>query len=489
MEHLCLCPLVALLVCAVTLLTLRKILKIVIQDREKSTADIPPGSHGFPVIGETLQFMLSVNSGKGFYEFVRTRRIRYGSCFRTSLFGETHVFLSTTESARAVLNNESGMFTKRYIKSIAELVGDRSLLCASHHHHKILRSRLINLFSKKSTAMMVRHFDELIVDALSGWQHRGTVVLLTDLLQITFKAMCKMLISLEAEEELGSLQKDVGFVCEAMLAFPLNLPWTRFHKGIMARGRVMKMLEKIIRERRNETNSHNNYHEDFLQQLLAVDNDNSSSSSDHSTKLTDADIKDNLLTMIIAGQDTTASALTWMVKYLGENQKVLDILIEEQSQIAKKASEKPFLELEDLSEMPYASKMVKESLRMASVVPWFPRLVLQDCEMEGYKIKKGWNINIDARSIHLDPTVYIEPHKFNPSRFDEEAKANSFLAFGMGGRTCLGLGMAKAMMLVFLHRFITTYRWEVVDGDPSIEKWTLFARLKSGYPIRVSRRL
>jgi cytochrome P450 len=88
---------------------------------------------------------------------------------------------------------------------------------------------------------------------------------------------------------------------------------------MQARGRVMEMLEKIIRERRNEINSHNNHHEDFLQQLLAVDND--------TPQLTDAEIKDNILTMIIAGQDTTASALTWMVKYLGENQKVLDILI------------------------------------------------------------------------------------------------------------------------------------------------------------------
>ncbi|KAF3575243.1 hypothetical protein F2Q69_00061098 [Brassica cretica] len=250
------------------------------------------------------------------------------------------------------------MFTKRYIKSIAALVGDRSLLCASQHHHKILRSRFINLLSKKSTALMVRQFDELVVDALSGWEHRGTVVLLTDLFQITFKAMCKMLISLENEEELGSLQRDVGFVCEAMLAFPLNLPWTRFHEGIMARGRVMEVLEKIIRDRRNETNSHNNNnHEDFLHQLLAVDSDGSASSSDHYTKLTDAEIKDNILTMIIAGQDTTASALTWMVKYLGENQKVLNILIEEQTQVAKQASDKPFLELDDLTEMTYASKV------------------------------------------------------------------------------------------------------------------------------------
>ncbi|KAL1217682.1 Cytochrome P450 90A4 [Cardamine amara subsp. amara] len=227
MDHLCL---IALLLC-VAILTLGKIFNFVTGDREKSTANIPPGSHGFPVIGETLQFMLSVNSGKGFYEFVRSRRIRYGSCFRTRLFGEIHVFLSTTESARAVLNNDSGMFTKRYIKSIAELVGDRRRLCASQHHHKILRSCLINLFSKRSTPLMVRHFDELVVDALTGWEHRGTVVLLTDLLQIRFKAMCKMLISLEDCTRIDFFCKKMWalFVkpCSLFLSVYLGLDFTR----------------------------------------------------------------------------------------------------------------------------------------------------------------------------------------------------------------------------------------------------------------------
>ncbi|XP_019057890.1 PREDICTED: abscisic acid 8'-hydroxylase 4 [Tarenaya hassleriana] len=457
--HLCLCLCKFLLVC-ILIITLRKIFQIRSEGRSKSTAEIPPGSDGFPVIGETLQFMFSANSGKGFYEFVRTRHLKYGYCFRTNLFGETHVFVSTTESARAVLNNESNRFTKRYIKSIAELVGDQSLLCAPHHHHKILRSRLINLFSTKSTALMIRSFDEIVIDSLRGWEHRRTVVLLTELLKLTFKAMCKMLVSLEDEEHMSLLQHDVALVCEAMLAFPLKLPWTRFNRGIKARGRVMKVLERIIRERR----SGSHHHEDFLQHLLT-------NNSGQATRLSEAEIKDNILTMIIAGQDTTASALTWMVKYLGENQKVLDILTEEQLQISKKSSDKPFLSVEDLSKMSYASKMAKESLRMASVVPWFPRLALQDCEIEGYMIKKGWNINIDARSIHLDPNVYNDPHIFNPSRFDEEdAKSNSFLAFGMGGRTCLGHTMAKAMIFVFLHRFVTTYRWEVVDKDPTIEK-------------------
>ncbi|MBA0693382.1 hypothetical protein Goari_003756 [Gossypium aridum] len=95
--------------------------------------------------------------------------------------------------------------------------------------------------------------------------------------------------------------------------------------------------------------------------------------------------------------------------------------------------------------MPYASKVIKESLRMASVVPWFPRLVLEDCEIEGYKIKKGWNVNIDARSIHLDPMLYNEPNNFSPSR------------------------------------------WKVINSDSSIEKWALFSRLRSGCPVQVSR--
>ncbi|GMI96818.1 cytochrome P450, family 722, subfamily A, polypeptide 1 [Hibiscus trionum] len=452
-------------------------------NRECSRTDnIPPGSLGLPFIGETIHFMAAINSDKGFYDFVRVRSLRYGNCFKTNIFGETHVFVRRTEWAKTILNNEMGRFTKRYIRSIAEVVGNRSLLCASPHHHKLLRARLVNLFSSNSISLLVKHFDPLVVDALNGWQDGGTVIVLDEALQITFKAMCKMLLSLETGADLDLLQEDVGQVCKAMLAFPLRFPWTPFYKGLQARKRIMSTLEKIISRRRSLDPNF----EDFLQSLLAEDG-NSCSEGMH--RLTDAEIQDNILTMIIAGQDTTASAITWMVKYLGENEEALDAIKAEQLQLAEKTWKKSCLTLDDLNEMPYASKVVKESLRMASVVPWFPRLVLKDCEIEGYKIKKGWNVNIDARSIHLDPTVYNEPHKFNPSRFDDEhcSKPYSFLAFGMGARTCLGINMAKAMMLVYLHRLLTTYKWKVMDSDSSTEKWALFSRLRSGCPVQVTR--
>ncbi|KAM7517202.1 hypothetical protein LguiA_006785 [Lonicera macranthoides] len=439
------------------------------------TAEIPPGNRGLPMIGETLQFMAAINSNEGFYDFVRIRRLRYGNCFKTKLFGEDHVFVSSTEWAKRILNNDLGKFGKKYIRSIGELVGDQSVLCAHQQNHKFIRSRLTHLQSLHSISSFVIQFDQLILKTLATWTQKPTILVLREALKITSKAMCKILMSLEDEDELEMLQKDVDHVCEAMLAFPLKLPYTRFHQGLKARKRIMSRLDRIINERRHLQETH---YEDLLQHLLTKENDEALS-------LTDEQIKDNILTMIIAGQDTTASAITWMIKYLDENQGVLNTLRAEQLAVAERISPNSFITLEVLNDMPYASKVVKESLRMASVVPWFPRLALHDCEIEGYKIKKGWNINVDARSVHLDPNVYDDPDKFIPSRFDDESKPYSFLAFGIGGRTCLGMNLARSMMLIFVHRLVITYRWRVMNSDSSIEKWAIFSRLKSGCPIQI----
>ncbi|KAG8632392.1 abscisic acid 8'-hydroxylase 2 isoform X2 [Manihot esculenta] len=479
--HPCLCLFAALVMC-ILVFSICQFVKMLLFPHQESMSQIPPGSQGLPLIGETLQFMAAINCAKGFYDFVRIRRLRYGNCFKTNIFGQTHVFVSSMESAKAILNNESGKFSKRYIKSIAELVGDQSLLCASHQHHKLIRSRLINLFSTNSLSFFIQQFDQLIVESLHTWENKGTVIVLDHALKITFRAMCKILMSIEDGQELEMLQQDITHVCEAMLAFPLRFPWTRFYKGLKARKRIMSKLEMIMAERRRC--SHPNNKQDFLQQLMTGNDDKAC--SEQVSKLTDSEIKDNILTMIIAGQDTTASAITWMVKYLGENQDVLDRLSAEQFHIAHKTSKRPFVTLEDLNEMPYASKVVKESLRLASIVPWFPRLSLDECEIEGFKIMKGWNINVDAKSIHCDPILYEKPNTFNPSRFDDESRPYSFLAFGMGGRTCLGMNMGRAMMLVFLHRLVTSYKWKVVDSDSSIEKWALFSRLRTGCPIHVT---
>ncbi|XP_054799334.1 abscisic acid 8'-hydroxylase 4 [Prosopis cineraria] len=474
-----------LLVVVVVTIICERVLNLIWYNKSDEATGIPPGNRGLPFVGETLHFMAAINSTQGVYQFVRSRRIRYGRCFKTRLFGETHVFMSSVESAKAILNNDIGKFSKRYIKSVAEQVGPRSLLSASQNNHKLLRAHLLSLFSSHSLASLVQHFDQLVLQAFNGWPRHGLIIIQHEALQITCRAMCKMLLSIESGDELETMQKEVGRVCEAMLSFPLSFKWTRFYKGLQARKRIMDILEKTMSERRSGQKC--GRHQDFLERLLER-NDNKFNNQEEEAimrRLTDEEIRDNILTMIIAGQDTTANAITWMIKFLGENQQVLHDLMKEQLQVAKKC-ESSNLTLEDLNEMPFASAVVKEALRMASVVQWFPRVALEDCEIQGFKIKKGWNVNVDARSIHLDPTVYDDPDVFNPSRFHVKSKAHGFLPFGVGGRSCLGKNMAKAMMLVFLHRFITTFKWKVTDPDSSIEKWALFSKLRSGCPVHLT---
>ncbi|KAH9624294.1 hypothetical protein KSS87_014022 [Heliosperma pusillum] len=413
---------------------------------------------------------------------------RYGKCFKTHIFGETHVFVSSTEAAKEILSNDLGRFTKKYMRSIGEVIGRESLLCASPQTHKLIRRELLDLFSSASVAEFIKHFDQIVVSTISDWAHRPKVMVLDDALEMTLKAMCKMLLSLEGGRDVNVMRKDVTCVCQAMLAFPFNFPGTRFSNGLKARKRIMEMLDSMIQKRREAYSAQNHTardHKDSLDYLLQVTNQKLCSVQ-QAQQLTDTQIKDNILTMIIAGQDTTASAIAWMVKYLDENQGVLQALQDELHSLNKKVGWKRCLTLDDLNNMIYASKVVKESLRMASIVPWFPRVALHDCIIQGYAIKKGWNINVDARSIHLDPTIYTDPTIYNPSRFDDEAKPYSFLAFGAGGRTCIGMSLAKAMMLVFLFRLVTTYKWKVTDPDPSIEKWAMFARLRSGCPIEIT---
>ncbi|XP_021302812.1 abscisic acid 8'-hydroxylase 4 isoform X2 [Sorghum bicolor] len=486
------------------------------RDYNNNAAPPPPppgrGSSWWWSVVETLAFVSANRSGRGLYHFVEARHRRYGPpCFRTALLGATHVFVSSPDAARSLLADAGG-FSKRYVRTVAELLGEHSLLCASHDAHRALRRAVAPLFNAQATASLAANFDALARRIITrDWAAKTTAVVVLDAaLDVTFEAICDMLIGRTTTLKRRRLQSDVLAVTRAMLAFPLRLPGTRFHAGLRARKRIMDVLRQEIASRQRnimdmeemeeDDSKHDN---DFLQSLLLLrrrkmkssqQQQSPSNSNDH-LFLTDDQILDNILTLIIAGQVTTASAITWMVKYLADNKDFQETLRSVQLEMALKHqhgdSDGP-LTLQHLNSMELAYMTVKESLRMASIVSWFPRVALEDCQVAGFHINKGWIVNIDARALHYDATLYDNPTMFDPSRFKGEDMCTkqqapySFLVFGAGGRTCLGMNLAKIMMLIFLHHLVTNWRWEMADDDPSLEKWAMFPRLKSGCPIHLT---
>ncbi|KAF2928671.1 abscisic acid 8'-hydroxylase 4 isoform X1 [Oryza sativa Japonica Group] len=453
---------------------------------------------------ETAAFLASHGSGRGFYHFVQERYKLYKGegegeatcCFRTALMGRVHVFVSASHPAASqLLTAEPPHLPKRYARTAADLLGPHSILCStSHAHHRHARRALATtLFATPSTAAFAAAFDRLVIrhwtTLLPPHNQNQVVVVLDAALHISYRAICEMLLG-AGGGKLRPLQSDVFAVTQAMLALPLRwLPGTRFRRGLHARKRIMAALREEMAAR-NHHHHHHHHHHDLLSVLMQR------RQLGHPDALTEDQILDNMLTLIIAGQVTTATAITWMVKYLSDNRLIQDKLRAEAFRLELKGDYS--LTMQHLNAMDYAYKAVKESLRMATIVSWFPRVALKDCQVAGFHIKKDWIVNIDARSLHYDPDVFDNPTVFDPSRFDclqEEGEGDDaklgraqpqkrrLLVFGAGGRTCLGMNHAKIMMLIFLHRLLTNFRWEMADDDPSLEKWAMFPRLKNGCPI------
>ncbi|CAI9778034.1 unnamed protein product [Fraxinus pennsylvanica] len=130
----------------------------------------------------------------------------------------------------------------------------------------------------------------------------------------------------------------------------------------------------------------------------------------------------------------------------------------------------------EVNNMPYTNKVINETLRGATILPWFSRKAAQDFDIDGYKIQKGWSVNLDVVSIHHDPEIFPNPQKFDPSRFSDPIKPFSFLwkwtthvswnQPGQAGNLCFHplLDLQIQFASVFLH-----CRWKPLERDDSVQ--------------------
>ncbi|MBA0703131.1 hypothetical protein Goari_021980 [Gossypium aridum] len=290
-----------------------------------------------------------------------------------------------------------------------------------------------------------------------------------------------MIMSLEPSgEEQERFRANFKIISSSFASMPFKIPGTAFHRGIKARDSMYAMIDSIIAKRRNGEV----IQQDFLESLIIKHSKGTNTIDNEDNKLTDQQMKDNILTLLVAGHDTTTAALTWLVKFLGENPAVLEQLREEHLQIQANRKDGTNLTWSEVNNMPYTNKVISETLRRATILPWYSRKAAQDFEIDGYNIKKGWSINLDVVSIHHDPETFPDPEKFDPSRFDAPLKTFSYLGFGSGPRMCPGMNLAKLEICIFIHHLVCKYKWRTLEKDDSVQP-TLVRMPKNKYPIMV----
>nr|QNS29999.1 cytochrome P450 [Nothapodytes nimmoniana] len=443
--------------------------------------DAIPGSLGWPLFGETFSFISDFSSPAGIYSFINKRQQRYGKVFKSYALGRFTVFVTGKEAAKILLTGKDGMVSLNLFYTGKQVLGPTSLLQQTGEAHKRLRRLIAEPLSVDGLKKYFQFINTLAIDTLNQWQER-TILVLEEASTFTLKVIGNMIMSLEpTSDEQEKFRSNFKVISSSFSSLPLKIPGTAFYRGIKARDRMYAMLDTIISDRRNGKS----FQKDFLESLIKK-HSKEGSEADHydDDKLTDKQLKDNILTLLVAGHDTTTAALTWLIKFLEENPTVLERLREEHIEIQSNRESGSSLTWQEVNNMPYTNKVINETLRKATILPWFSRKAAQDFEIDGYKIKKGWSLNLDVVSIHHDPVVFPNPQKFDPSRFDEPIRPFSFLGFGSGQRMCPGINLAKLEISIFIHHLVCKYKWRPLEKDDSVQP-TLVRMPKNKYPVIV----
>ncbi|KAG6395735.1 hypothetical protein SASPL_141859 [Salvia splendens] len=242
-----------------------------------------------------------------------------------------------------------------------------------------------------------------------------------------------------------------------------------------AKRKMVKIIDGIIQEKRG---CNEGVTKDVVDALL----------NDKNEQLTDELIAENMVDLMIPGEDSVPLLMSLAIKYLSDCPAALTQLTEENIKL-KKHKEKlkePFSWNDYGSSLPFTQTVITETLRMGNIITGVMRKAMKDVEIKGHLIPKGWCVFAYFRSVHLDDKLYDFPYQFNPWRWqDKEINNGNFTPFGGGQRLCPGLDLARLETSIFLHHFVTQFRWEAED-DSIVNFPTV--RMKRRMPVWIKRR-
>ncbi|KAI3845791.1 hypothetical protein MKW98_016550 [Papaver atlanticum] len=494
-----------ILLVLVFFLSLYYSLQIIITQRKKHDGGVlvveTPGTTGWPIVGESLEFIRT--NLKGVPEKFFSDRVRkYSSeVFKTSLLGVPVTVLSGAAGNKFLFSNEYKLVKIWWPPSIRKIIptSEDAFLPSDPSQSKNLRSKLYPLILKPDIlqkyvgvmdSLAIKHFD-------THWDNKEEVIVYPLIKIYNFSLACWLFLSIDDQARVDELLKPFNVVIGGILTIPIDLPGTPLNCAIKASKVIRKEFTKIIERRMEQMQL---FKEDVEKKM-----ENYSSPSSSDPVLIQPPIQDMLSQMILSSCEInydegdqgsyTRHAVTrcpppglnGLVLLKSINACSWMMLI--QNKIANSKAPGELLNLEDIHKMKYSWNVVCEVLRLAPPLQGAFTQALTDFTYAGYFIPKGCKLYWSAISTHKNPEYFPDPEKFDPSRFQGKGPAPyTFVAFGGGPGMCPGRGYARIQMLIFMHHVMRRYKWEkLLPGDEKI-KINPFPLPAKGLPIRLQPR-
>ena len=290
----------------------------------------------------------------------------------------------------------------------------------------------------------------LINEHTDNWRGKSSIDLAPEMMALTLEIVSQCLFGLDSHQYTQDIAESMEVAIDRIERTMLpglerfdKSAFRYFKKFEIASDNLVNIAEAIINKR---LASNEKKDDDLLGILLQM---RDQISIDH--------IRDEVLTLILSGHETTANVMSWAFSYLSKNAVVRKALEDEADKAAwiKENRSPTYQELEDSS--PVASAILQESMRLAPPVWVAPRIAIIDCKIDGIKIPKGAHVLLSQYVTHRNPRYFPNPEQWKPDRwasatFEKSLPNGAYFPFGGGGRKCLGeyFALAEARLILLM---------------------------------------
>lgn len=425
----------------------------IVQHMSTTETPRPPGSDGLPFLGETLSF------AKNPFQFIEQRLARHGRIFRSNVLGRKTAVLAGPEATAHFIDPNVVMREGAMPPHVQELFGGRSLPALDGEVH-LSRKKLVNAaFNRPAMAAYLPIVQQTVERYFRVWPNAGEIRWLDEMKALAIEVICSTVMGMPPGNEMDRLRQDYGILTDGFATLPINIPGTRYRKALQARDRILDVLRRLVRERRQSPT------DDGLSRMLTA-------AMTSGVTLSDDDAALELHHMVIAGFIVFAE-LGGIARQLTAHPDVREKLAAE---IAAKAPDGP-LSLEILMGMPYLLQVVNEVKRLCPIVPAVFGKAKVPLQFDGVSVPAGWMVMWAVTPSHVDQSHYTDPTLFDPDRFsperaEDQRHEHAFVPQGAGpatGHRCPGVDFATYIMEVFAVVLLRGYTWEIPPQNFEID--------------------
>ena len=423
--------------------------------REPPKKSFPPGPGG-----STFAFLFGDRRRDPLAFFTKIAR-DYGDVSSLTLFDFRTLFINHPDDIEDVLVNKARKFEKgRVMKANMRLFGEG--LLTSEGDFWLRQRRLAQpAFHRARVTAYGATMVEYAERAMRGWKSGEMRDIHEDMMQITLQIVGKTLFNADLARE----AKEVGETLEILLKLaadfgktiliPLWVPTPRNLRARMGIRRIEKIIYRIIAQKRAEGRDTG----DLLSMLLAAQDEDGS-------RMTDKQLRDETITLFLAGHETTANALSWTFWLLAQNPEVEKKFHGELASVLSGRAPT----VEDIPKLAYTANILTESMRLYPPAWGMARLVTEEVEVAGYKLVPGNGVACAQWVVHRDPRWFAEPERFLPERWEGDLARRiprfAYFPFGGGPRQCIGNSFALMEATLILPTIAQKFRFKLVEGHP-----------------------